>query len=83
MSRGVGEVGVRIMARAPGNWEDGGGVKDEVVRVGGDMNLTRSGEASFDNWWGAADSEHDAERNRGVSGRAPSVVGINESCDDW
>jgi hypothetical protein len=46
-------------ARVLGSWEEGGGVIEEVVRGAGDMNLTRSGEASFDMSTGAADSERD------------------------
>lgn len=56
---------------------------EEVVRGAGDMNLTRSGEASFDMLTGAADSERHGERFLGVSGPATSVVGINTSCDGW
>jgi hypothetical protein len=51
------------------------------VRGAGGVNFTRSGDASFDMLRGAADSEGDAERSLGVSGRVDSVVGINESCD--
>jgi hypothetical protein len=76
VSWGVGGVGVRSPAREPGSCDDGGGVMEEVVRGAGDVNLTRSGEASFDMLAGAADSESDAERMRGVSGPATSVVGI-------
>jgi hypothetical protein len=53
---------------------------EDVVRGAGDVNL---GDATFDMLTGAADSERDGERNLGVSGRATSVVGINESCDVW
>jgi hypothetical protein len=81
VSWGVGGVGVRMTAREVRSWDDGGGVMEEVVRGAGDVNLTRSGEASFDMLTGAADSESDAERNWGVSGPATSVVGISTSCD--
>lgn len=80
MSCGVGGVGVRTAARLLGTWDDGGGVMEDVVRGAGDVNL---GDATFDMLTGAADSERDGERNLGVSGRATSVVGINESCDVW
>jgi hypothetical protein len=60
VSCGVGGVGVRMPARMSGTWEEGGGVMEEVVRGAGDVNLTRSGEASFDMSTGAADSERDA-----------------------
>jgi hypothetical protein len=53
---------------------------EEAVGGGGEVNLTRSGDASLDMLRGAADSEGDAERSLGVSGRVDSVVGINESC---
>jgi hypothetical protein len=65
----------------PEIWEDGGGVMEEVVRGAGEVNFTRSGDASFDMLRAAVDSEGDAERSLGVSGRVDSVVGINESCD--
>jgi len=74
---------VRIAASVPGICEDGGGVMEEVVRGAGEMNLTRSGDASFDMVRAAADSAGDRERSLGVSGCAYSVVGINESCDGW
>jgi len=59
VSWGVGGVGVRMTAREFGNCDDGGGVMEDVVRGGGDVNLTRSGEASLDILTGAADSERD------------------------
>jgi hypothetical protein len=83
VSWGVGGVGVRMPARVLTIWEEGGGVMEEVVRGAGDVNFTRSGEASFDMSPGAADSERDIERTLGVSGPANSVVGTSESCDGW
>lgn len=53
---------------------------EEVVRGAGEVNLTRSGDAAFDMFAGAADSEREVERSLGVSGRAGSVDGI-KSCD--
>lgn len=53
---------------------------EAVVCGVGEVNLTRSGDGSFDMSRGAADSESDAEWNLGVSGCVPSVVGINDSC---
>jgi hypothetical protein len=73
---------VRTAARAFTAWDEGGGVMDEVVRGAGDVNLTRSGDG-FDMSRGAADSERDAERSVGVSGRATSVDGMKGSCDGW
>jgi hypothetical protein len=80
VSCGVGGVGV--LRRVLTTWEDGGGVMDEVVGGAGDVNLTRSGEASFDMLPAAADSERDAARNVGVSGWTVSVEGTS-SCDGW
>lgn len=56
---------------------------EEVVRGAGEMNLTWSGDASFDMLRAAADSAGDGERSLGVSGGAYSVVGTNESCEGW
>lgn len=80
---GVGGVGVRKLARVSGIWEEGGGVMEDVVLGAGDVNLTRSGEASPDMLAGAAEAERDADAcsTLGVSGPASSVVGISESCD--
>ena len=54
---------------------------EEVVGGAGEVNFTRSEDASFDMLRAAAASAGDAERSLGVSGRVDSVVGINESCD--
>lgn len=75
VSWGVGGVGVRMAEREFGSCEEGGGVMEEVARGAGDVNLTRSGDASFDMMTAASDSE----RKSGVSGRATSVVGIRVS----
>lgn len=80
VSWGVGGVGV--LKRVLTTWEEGGGVMLDVVRGAGDVNFTRSGEATFDMVAAAADSERDAERNVGVSGRVTSVEGTS-SCDGW
>lgn len=83
VSCGVGGVGVRTAARLFNTWAEGGGVMDDDVRGAGDLKPARSGDASFDILAAAADSDREAERKSGVSGRAASVVCINKSCDGW
>jgi hypothetical protein len=83
VSWGVGGVGVRMLVRMLGIWEEGGGVMEDVARGAGDVNLRRSGEAPFAMSRWATDSERDADRPLGVSGAASSVVGMSESCDGW
>lgn len=76
-------MGVRRTVRVSGICEDGGGVMEDVVLGAGDVNLTRSGEASPDILTGAAETERDTDACSalGVSGPVNSVVGISDSCD--
>ena len=76
VSCGVGGVGVRATIREFGIWDEGGGVKDDVVGGAGEVNLAWSGETAVDM---LRDARCDAEASLGVAGLESSVEGRSES----
>ena len=75
-SPGVGGVGVRMVERVFGSWDDGGGVIVDVVGGAGEVNVSALGYCA-----GSGESERDSDRSGGLSGLATSVEGM--STESW